>query len=224
MDAAMTPGYLPPPDARPPIIPSAAAAVTVRFVPKKAGDEYFVAAAESAEPIKVPCELRLLPGKLKVEISGASSFAAVLKVPPEATATATIEHRNKGLMALGIAGAVATAVGVLMLELPAEMLLSEALSSELGGGSVDAGRLMRSKLDPLDITMETWTIVGGAVAAAGIACTAVGFALMGKTRVVLVPDTRAGSDERAPKLELVGLGVAPSAGGDGAMAGATFAF
>lgn len=227
VDLTTSGGYQapPPPGA---VVPAAtvAAPVSVRFVAKTAGNEYLVTLQEGVEPVKVPCELKLMPGaRLKLGVTGASTFSARITVPAEAASTATIEHKNKGLMGLGIAGAVVAVVGVLMLELPLEMLLAEGLGDAIvgpmSGSSFDAGRVMQTRLDPLPITLETWTIIGGVVAAVGVVCTAVGFATMGKSRIVLVPDGHAG--EAAPKLELVGVGLAPVSGG-GASAGATFAF
>jgi len=223
-DAAPAPGYLPPPppEARLPVVPIAPTAqVTVRFVPKSDGDEYFVATVEGAEPLKAPCDLRLSPGKLKLQVTGDASFSQRLVVPDAAPSKATIEHRNKGLMVMGIVGVALTAIGVVMLETPVEALVSGFLQAEWNNTSFDANTVTRSDV-VTGISFQNWMIASGVAVGVGVVCAAVGFAKMGHARVVLVPDDRVTESTDAPKLELVGLGLAPTA--SGAVAGATFAF
>ncbi|HEY3447417.1 MAG TPA: hypothetical protein VGK67_13680 [Myxococcales bacterium] len=203
--------YQAPPPAAYPVMPPQAQPMPqvfgsqVRFEAKKAGNE-FVVSVDQAGTCRTPCELMVPPGRHHVKVEGDARFHQRLDFPA-GPSVVQIDKLRAGGVALGVVG---LAVGI-----PAAVV---------GGFFGLVGFLSNYGNSYSSSSATEMTYAGFGVMAAGITLAAVGggigFGMAGHNKLRFA---QAEADElKAPAVQLLSMGVAPTNGG--AMAGATFAF
>ena len=172
----------------------------------EAGNKWSFSVSVEGASCKTPCDLPVVPGLHRVEVTGDASFYDDVQFPA-APSVVKVEKRRGGRLALAIIGlSVGIPVGAAGLALAFSYLPA-------------ATDKTKSSLGPSEMVLVGFFGAGAGFIFAALAA-GVGFSTFGHDRAwVLSAQT---AQRRDPPVRLVSLGVAPTRGG--ASVGATFAF